>query len=372
MPRGAVVALLGPNGAGKTTTLKCISGQLDADRRARPRRWAPPQRRGSGPAGPGRAVHHPRGPGHLPQPLGRARTCGCSPSPTKHARQGDPRADLRPVPPAGRAAQAARRPAVRRRAADARHGPRAVDRPGAAACSTSCRWGSRPRSSRSSTASSPRSPAPGVSVLVVEQFARRALAVAQYAVVMVGGRVTAVGEPADIAGRAVRCLPRRCRMTVTTRSRVAAVRRSCSARSVSAPRGPATGDESAPTPSSAASASTPTPPPSRSSSTTPTLPDPARRRRAPSWRPTRRTPQAALASGPAGCGAGQHAVARATCSATGLATAANERRDASYPIKAEARYPDKPYTANGRIDVQGQHIADTNGTVMRARRSAWT
>ena len=40
--------------------------------------------------------------------------------------------------------------------------------------------------------------ATGVSVLVVEQFARRALAVAQYAVVMVGGRVTAVGEPADV------------------------------------------------------------------------------------------------------------------------------------------------------------------------------
>jgi branched-chain amino acid transport system ATP-binding protein len=40
--------------------------------------------------------------------------------------------------------------------------------------------------------------ATGVSVLVVEQFARRALAVADYAVVMVGGRVTAVGEPADV------------------------------------------------------------------------------------------------------------------------------------------------------------------------------
>jgi branched-chain amino acid transport system ATP-binding protein len=38
----------------------------------------------------------------------------------------------------------------------------------------------------------------GVSVLVVEQFARRALAVAQLGVVMVGGRVTALGEPADI------------------------------------------------------------------------------------------------------------------------------------------------------------------------------
>jgi branched-chain amino acid transport system ATP-binding protein len=39
----------------------------------------------------------------------------------------------------------------------------------------------------------------GVSVLVVEQFARRALAVASLGVVMVGGRVTAMGEPVDIA-----------------------------------------------------------------------------------------------------------------------------------------------------------------------------
>jgi len=40
----------------------------------------------------------------------------------------------------------------------------------------------------------------GVSVLVVEQFARRALAVAQLGIVMVQGRVTALGEPADIEG----------------------------------------------------------------------------------------------------------------------------------------------------------------------------
>jgi branched-chain amino acid transport system ATP-binding protein len=38
----------------------------------------------------------------------------------------------------------------------------------------------------------------GLSVLVVEQFARTALAVADYGVVMVNGRVTAVGEPADL------------------------------------------------------------------------------------------------------------------------------------------------------------------------------
>ncbi len=40
--------------------------------------------------------------------------------------------------------------------------------------------------------------AEGVSILVIEQFARTALAVADYGVVMVNGRVTAVGEPADI------------------------------------------------------------------------------------------------------------------------------------------------------------------------------
>jgi branched-chain amino acid transport system ATP-binding protein len=38
----------------------------------------------------------------------------------------------------------------------------------------------------------------GLSVLVVEQFARTALAVADYGVVMVNGRVTAVGEPGDL------------------------------------------------------------------------------------------------------------------------------------------------------------------------------
>lgn len=38
----------------------------------------------------------------------------------------------------------------------------------------------------------------GVSVLVIEQFARTALAVADYAVVMAHGRVVAVGEPSDV------------------------------------------------------------------------------------------------------------------------------------------------------------------------------
>ncbi len=41
--------------------------------------------------------------------------------------------------------------------------------------------------------------AEGVSVLLVEQFARTALAVADYAALMVGGRIVRVGEPADVA-----------------------------------------------------------------------------------------------------------------------------------------------------------------------------
>ncbi|MQA87636.1 MAG: ATP-binding cassette domain-containing protein [Streptosporangiales bacterium] len=40
--------------------------------------------------------------------------------------------------------------------------------------------------------------ASGVAVLVVEQFAGRALGVAEYAAVMRGGRVVAMGEPADV------------------------------------------------------------------------------------------------------------------------------------------------------------------------------
>ena len=41
--------------------------------------------------------------------------------------------------------------------------------------------------------------AEGISVLLVEQFARTALAVADYAALMVGGRVVRVGQPADVA-----------------------------------------------------------------------------------------------------------------------------------------------------------------------------
>jgi branched-chain amino acid transport system ATP-binding protein len=39
----------------------------------------------------------------------------------------------------------------------------------------------------------------GISVLVAEQFARTVLPIADFAAVMLNGRITAVGSPADIA-----------------------------------------------------------------------------------------------------------------------------------------------------------------------------
>jgi branched-chain amino acid transport system ATP-binding protein len=39
----------------------------------------------------------------------------------------------------------------------------------------------------------------GISILLVEQFARTALAVSDYAAVMTGGRIAMVGQPADVA-----------------------------------------------------------------------------------------------------------------------------------------------------------------------------
>ncbi|MGZ6792942.1 MAG: ABC transporter ATP-binding protein, partial [Mycobacteriales bacterium] len=39
----------------------------------------------------------------------------------------------------------------------------------------------------------------GISILLVEQFAHTALAVADYAALMVGGRIVRVGQPADVA-----------------------------------------------------------------------------------------------------------------------------------------------------------------------------
>jgi ABC-type branched-subunit amino acid transport system ATPase component len=38
----------------------------------------------------------------------------------------------------------------------------------------------------------------GIAILIVEQFARTALAIADYGAVMVGGRIAHVGQPEDL------------------------------------------------------------------------------------------------------------------------------------------------------------------------------
>jgi branched-chain amino acid transport system ATP-binding protein len=43
--------------------------------------------------------------------------------------------------------------------------------------------------------------ADGIAVLLVEQFAHTALAVADYAAIMSRGVITAIGQPADVADR---------------------------------------------------------------------------------------------------------------------------------------------------------------------------
>ena len=189
VPPGAVVALLGPE-----------RRRQDHDAPG-PRRPAPAcrRRRARSPAGGSTAP----GPTTWPAPACAsspragassptspcARTCAWPPTPAAPLRRRRGRG-LRALPPAGRAPQPAGRHAVGRRAADARPGPGPGHRPGPARCSTSCRWAWPRSSSRSSTSRWPSSPRTGVSILVVEQFARVVLGVADRAAIMVHGRVT--------------------------------------------------------------------------------------------------------------------------------------------------------------------------------------
>ena len=138
---GEVVAVLGSNGAGKTTLLRAISGTLRlhrgrveratvALRRHRPRAAA--TRRSSsrmrpGPGARGTADLRPAHRGGEP-PGRRAWAAG-----TEAAKAQAQRAGLRAVPGARRAQRPAGRPALRRRAADARDRPGADGQPEAAA-----------------------------------------------------------------------------------------------------------------------------------------------------------------------------------------------------------------------------------------------
>jgi branched-chain amino acid transport system ATP-binding protein len=196
VPRGAVVALLGPNGAGKTTTLKCISGQLvptsghihlgghhlngaTSDSLARAGLCTIPEGRG---IFPNLSVEE-----NLRL---FAFTTKASDSEIRDRTFAQfPRLQERRTQLAGRLSGGEQQMLAMARALATSPAVLMLDE---------LSMGLAPKIVEDLYAIVAEIAATGVSVLVVEQFARRALAVAQYAVVMVGGRVTAVGEPADI------------------------------------------------------------------------------------------------------------------------------------------------------------------------------
>ncbi|MDP9101016.1 MAG: ABC transporter ATP-binding protein [Actinomycetota bacterium] len=196
VPRGSVVALLGPNGAGKSTTLKVASGQLQ-------------------PTGGHVHIggHHLNG--AAPDRLARAGLCtipegrGIFPNLSVEenlrlfaftSRSDDdeirdvafgrfPRLAERRTQQAGRLSGGEQQMLAMARALATNPALLMLDE---------LSMGLAPLIVEELYGLVAQIAAEGVSVLVVEQFARRALAVAQYAVVMVGGRVTAVGQPSDI------------------------------------------------------------------------------------------------------------------------------------------------------------------------------
>jgi branched-chain amino acid transport system ATP-binding protein len=196
VPKGSVVALLGPNGAGKSTTLRCISGQMRptgghvhvgghhlngeaSDALARAGMCTVPEGRG---IFPNLSVNENLTlfayAAKASEKEIRERTY------TQFPRLGERRKQL-----AGRRSGGEQQMLAMSRALATDPGELLLDE---------LSMGLAPKIVEELYAIVGDIARHGVSVLVVEQFARRALAVAQYGVVMVGGRVTAVGEPADI------------------------------------------------------------------------------------------------------------------------------------------------------------------------------
>ena len=198
VPAGAVVALLGPNGAGKTTTLNCIAGILD-------------------PTGGHVHIggHHLNG--AAPDRLARAGLCtipegrGIFPNLSVRenislfafAAKASPREiEERSFAQFPRLAE--RRTQLAGRLSGGEQQmlamARALSTDPALLLLDELSMGLAPKIVEDLYEIVGEIGRQGVAVLVVEQFARRALAVAQLGIVMVQGRVTAVGEPADIEG----------------------------------------------------------------------------------------------------------------------------------------------------------------------------
>ena len=196
VPRGSVVALLGPNGAGKTTTLRVASGQMeptaghvhlsghhlngaDPDRLARAGLCTVPEGRGIFP--------------NLTVDENIRLFAYTATAPEKEVRERTftqfPRLQERHGQLAGRLSGGEQQMLAMARALSTDPALLMLDE---------LSMGLAPIIVGQLYELVGEIAATGVSVLVVEQFARRALAVADYAVVMVGGRVTAVGEPKDV------------------------------------------------------------------------------------------------------------------------------------------------------------------------------
>ncbi|MDP9181747.1 MAG: ABC transporter ATP-binding protein [Actinomycetota bacterium] len=196
VPKGSVVALLGPNGAGKSTTLKCISGQLaptgghvhigghhldgtSSDALARAGLCTVPEGRGIFP--------------NLTVQENLTLFAYAATASDKEIRERTyaqfPRLGERRTQLAGRLSGGEQQMLAMARALATDPGVLLLDE---------LSMGLAPKIVEGLYAIVSDIARHGVSVLVVEQFARRALAVAQFGVVMVGGRVTAVGEPDDI------------------------------------------------------------------------------------------------------------------------------------------------------------------------------
>ena len=196
VPRGSVVALLGPNGAGKTTTLKVASGQLPptsghvhlAGRHvngASPDQFA---RAGMCTVPEGRGVFANL---TVEENLRLAAYGGVSDSTVLDgAFDRFPRLAERRRQPAGRLSGGEQQMLAMARALTTDPALLLLDE---------LSMGLAPLIVEELYELVGALARDGVSVLVVEQFAHTALAVAEYGAIMVGGRITAFGEPDDVA-----------------------------------------------------------------------------------------------------------------------------------------------------------------------------